>query len=103
MTARRAAVESALRNLAPRIPRHEFAAVVEHALDSAGLRKASPETAAWLSLVAYVRHVFTDYDALLAEGYDADSARFFVVDEIDEVLGRWGVRRRVAESGEGGS
>ena len=103
MTARRAAVETALRNLAPRIPRHEFAAVVEHALDSAGLRKASPETAAWLSLVAYVRHVFTDYDALLAEGYDADSARFFVVDEIDQVLGRWGVRRRVAESREGGA
>ena len=103
MTARRAAVETALRNLAPRIPRHEFGAVVEHALDSAGLRKASPEAAAWLSLVAYVRHVFTDYDALLAEGYDADSARFFVVDEIDEVLAGWGVRRRVAEGEEGES
>jgi hypothetical protein len=103
MTARRAAVETALRNLAPRIPRHEFGTIVERALDSAGLRKASPETAAWLSLVAYVRHVFTDYDALLAEGYDADSARFFVVDEIDEVLAGWGVRRRVAEGEEGGS
>ena len=101
MTARRAAVETALRNLAPRIPRHEFGTVVERALDSAGLRKASPETAAWLALVAYVRHVFTDYDALLAEGYDAESARHFVVDEIDDVLDGWGVRRRVGEGDEG--
>src|SRR5918911_4941928 len=93
MTARRAAVETALRNLAPRIPRHEFGAVVEHALDSAGLRKASPETAAWLSLVAYVRHVFTDYDRLLAEGYDADSARFFVADGIDAKLQEGGAVR----------
>jgi hypothetical protein len=92
---RRAAVEAALRKLAPRIPTHEFAAVCDHALDSAGLRTASPEAAAWLSLVAYVRHVFTDYDTLLAEGYDADSARFFVVAEIDAVLEGWGVARRV--------
>ena len=94
---RRDLIETALRNLAPRIPRHELGAVLDHALDSPGLRTASPETAAWLSLVAYVRHVFTDYDALLAEGYDADSARFFVVDEIDGVLQEWGVRRRLAE------
>jgi hypothetical protein len=94
---RRDDIETALRNLAPRIPRHELGAVLDHALDSPGLRTASSETAAWLSLVAYVRHVFTDYDALLAEGYDADSARFFVVDEIDGVLQGWGVRRRLAE------
>ncbi|MDQ4062185.1 MAG: DUF2293 domain-containing protein [Pseudomonadota bacterium] len=94
---RRDLIETALRNLAPRIPRHELGTVLDHALDSPGLRTASPETAAWLSLVAYVRHVFTDYDALLAEGYDADSARFFVVNDIDGVLQEWGVRRRLAE------
>ena len=49
-------------HLAPKIPPHEFGAVVDHALDSAGLKNAAPEAAAWLSLVAYVRHVFTDYD-----------------------------------------
>src|SRR5688572_3475644 len=63
-------IEQALRRLAPRIPKHEFAAVVDHALDSRGLRGATPETAAWLSLVAIVRHALTDYDDLLAEGYD---------------------------------
>ncbi|HVL72502.1 MAG TPA: DUF2293 domain-containing protein [Beijerinckiaceae bacterium] len=94
---RRAAVELALRNLAPRLPRHEFEAVVDRALASAGLRKAAPETAAWLALVAYARHVFTDYDALLADGYDQDSARFFVRADMDEALAGWGVRRRLAE------
>jgi hypothetical protein len=92
---RRAGVQAALRALAPRIPKHEFDAVVDHALDSPGLRSAAPEAAAWLSLVAYVRHALTDYDSLLAEGYDHDSARFFVVAEMDEVLARWGSRRRV--------
>ena len=94
---RRTAVETALRNMAPHIPGHELGAVIDHALASPGLRQASPETAAWLSLVAYVRHVFTDYDSLLTEGYDADSARFFVAAEMQEVLARWGVRRRIAD------
>jgi hypothetical protein len=93
---RRDDIERELRRLAPRMPPHEFAAVVDHALGSAGLRSASAPSAAWLSLVAYVRHVFTDYDELLREGYDADSARFFVVEAIDSVLAGWGVRRRVA-------
>lgn len=56
---------------------------------------AAPETAAWLSLIAYVRHVFTEYDALLAEGYGHESARFFVLDHTNAVLAEWGVRRRV--------
>jgi hypothetical protein len=93
--AKRTDVEAALRRLAPKIPPHEFAAVVDHAMDSAGLKPASPETAAWLSLIAYVRHVFTDYDALLTEGYDHDSARFFVAAEMQEILSGWGVKRRI--------
>jgi hypothetical protein len=89
-------IEQALRRLAPRIPKHEFAAVVDHALDSRGLRGATPETAAWLSLVAFVRHALTDYDDLLAEGYDQDSARHFVMAEMQTVLTQWGVRRQLA-------
>jgi hypothetical protein len=94
--AKRGDIEIALRRLAPRIPAHEFAAVVDHAVDSPGLKPASPETAAWLSLVAYVRHVFTDYDELLVQDYDQDSARHFVADEIAAVLNDWGVRRRLS-------
>ena len=89
----RSAIEAALRQLAPRIPAHEFGAVVDHALDSAGLRGASPENAAWLSLVAYVRHALTEYDDLIAQGYDRDSARFFVAEAMRATLAAWGVRR----------
>ena len=92
---RRTDIEGALRRLAPQIPEHEFGAVTDHALDSCGLRNAAPEEAAWLSLVAYVRHVFTDYDALRDQDYDEDSARFFVAEEIQAVLQGWGVRRRL--------
>lgn len=92
---KRADIEAALRRLAPRIPGHEFAAVADHAMDSPGLRASSPEAAAWLSLVAYARHVMTDYDDLLEQGYDQDSARFFVAEELQAVLEAWGVRRRL--------
>ena len=93
----RAAIEAALRRLAPKIPPHEFGAVVDHALDSGGLKTASPENAAWLSLVAYVRHVFTEYDDLLTQGYDRDSARHFVAEEMETVMRGWGVRRSLVE------
>ena len=91
----RADIEAALKRLAPKIPSHELGAVVDHALDSKGLRSASPETAAWLSLVAYARHAFTEYDALLAQGYDRDSARHFVIDDMEKALQAWGVRRKL--------
>jgi hypothetical protein len=97
---RRAEIGGGSRRPAPLIPPHEFGAVVDHALDSAGLKTASPETAAWLSLVAYARHTFTDYDALLKQGYDRDSARFFVADEMQAVLKEWGVKRSLAEGDE---
>jgi hypothetical protein len=94
--AKRSDIEAALRRLGPKIPPHEFSAVIDHARDSPGLRTASAETAAWLSLVAYLRHAFTDYDELLAQGYDQDSARFFVAGEMQAVLDEWGVRRKLA-------
>jgi hypothetical protein len=49
----RSAVASALRHLAPHLPAHEFEAAVDHAMDSPGLKVASPENAAWLSLVEW--------------------------------------------------
>ncbi len=92
---RREAIESAVRILAPRIPRHEFEAVTDHALGSRGLHGASPEAASWLSLTAYIRHRLTDYDSLLDDGYDQESARFFVLDDMNTVLEEWGSPRRV--------
>jgi hypothetical protein len=93
---RRSDIEAALQRLAPRIPAHEFSAIVDHALDSRGLRNAAAESAAWLSLVAYVRHALTDYDELLRQGYDQDSARFFVATAMEEIFGRWGVTHPLA-------
>ena len=93
----RPAIEAALRRIAPKLPPHEFGAVVDHALDSKGLRNAAPETAAWLPLVAYVRHVFTDYDELLTQGYDRDSARHFVAGDMTATLTEWGVRRTLGD------
>jgi hypothetical protein len=92
---RREAIEYAVRILAPRIPRHEFESVADHALISRGLQKASPESAAWLSLVAFIRHRLTDYDRLLDEGYDPESARFFILEDLNAVLSQWGSPRRV--------
>jgi hypothetical protein len=94
--AKRNDIEIALRQLAPDLPDHEFGAVVDHATDSKGLSGAAPETAAWLSLVAYARHVFTEYEALLRQGYDRDSARHFVAAEMEQLLKSWGVRRPLA-------
>jgi hypothetical protein len=94
---RREVVAAALAQLAPRLPEFESEAVVDRALASPGLRNARPDNAAWLALVSYARHVFTEYDALLDEGYDRDSARHFVLDDLNAVLAEWGSRRRVSE------
>jgi hypothetical protein len=39
--------------------------------------------------------VFTEYDALRDQGYDEESARYFVAAAIETVLDEWGVRRRL--------
>ena len=57
------------------------------------MKTLPPTIAVWLATVAHVRHLHTDYEKLLAEGYDRDSARFFVVDQINEVLTRWRATR----------
>ena len=99
MNGKRARIAAALDRLAPDAPEFEREAILDHALDSPGLSTSTPETAAWLSMVSYVRHVLTDYDALLAEGYDRDSARHFVLDQTAEILAEWGCKRRLdAES-----
>jgi hypothetical protein len=53
------------------------------------------EVAVWLSGIAHIRHEYTEYDALLGEGYGRDAARFFVVDEINAVLTDWRASRFV--------
>jgi hypothetical protein len=90
---KRSDIEKALRQLAPEIPDYEASAIADHAMDSRGLNSASPQSAAWLSMVAFIRHALTEYDSLLEEGYDRESARHFVAADIQAVLMEWGVRR----------
>ncbi|MGE3148436.1 MAG: DUF2293 domain-containing protein [Pseudorhodoplanes sp.] len=86
----------ALRRIAPKIPKGDFKAVVDQALHSRGLKTASAESAAWLSLVSYARHNYTGYDAARDDGYDRDAARFFILDDLNRVLGQWGVSRKIS-------
>lgn len=97
MSARRDRIAEALTVIAPAVPAYEQNAIVDHAVDSPGLKTASPQSAAWAALVAHIRHVQTDYDQLLDDGYDVDSARHFVLDEINRVLTEWGCRRRIGQ------
>jgi hypothetical protein len=62
------------------------------------MRELPPSIAVWLATIAHVRHAHTDYDRLLAEGYDRDAARFFVIDQINETLTRWRATRMMEES-----
>jgi hypothetical protein len=93
-TRRQTELRKALRELAPLIPYSESEPVLERAakITRTGVTSAP---ALWLALVAHVRHRFTAYDTLLAEGYDRDAARFFVVDETEGMLRRWGCSRRI--------
>jgi hypothetical protein len=94
---RRSDVHAALMRVAPRIPAFEAGAILDHAMTSRGLAPASAETAAWLSLVAFVRHTMTDYDDLMAEGYDQSAARYLVAGEMARILEGWRVRRPLIE------
>jgi len=93
---RRALTADSLSTLVPLAPHGDRQLILDHSEDSPGLRKAAPAKAAWLSLIAFVRHNYTDYDALLAEGYDVLSARHFCLAQINAVLQEWGCRRLVS-------
>ncbi|MCQ0988305.1 DUF2293 domain-containing protein [Jiella marina] len=85
------------RALTATIPRAPFidAEAIREAARAKHMRSLTPENALWLAAVAYIRHVHTDYDVLLDDGYDRDAARFFVADDINAVLDRWGATRHV--------
>ena len=87
---RATALDEALRVIAPRLPAKDQAAVVDRALGSRQMRHAPAPVAAWAALVAYARHGFSDYEALLAEGYDREAARHFTADVVRAALADWG-------------
>lgn len=91
-TNRQRAIGKALTALLPLAPYADTEPIREAAL-ARKLRDLPPSIAVWIATIAHVRHVHTQYDALLEEGYDRDSARHFVVDEINEALTRWRATR----------
>jgi hypothetical protein len=91
-THRQRAIAKALTLLLPLAPYSDTEKIRADA-GARHLKTLPPAIAVWLATVAHVRHMHTDYDALLGEGYDRDSARFFVVDRINEVLTTWRATR----------
>lgn len=91
-TGRRRAIARALTALLPIAPYADTEKIRADA-GAVHLKTLPAGTAVWLATVAHVRHQHTEYDRLLAEGYDRDAARFFVIGEINRVLTRWRATR----------
>ncbi len=91
-TARHRAVDKALTLLAPLTP-YSDAEAIRALADDRKLRTLPATIAVWIATVSHVRHVHTEYEELLDEGYDRDAARHFVVTQINEVLTRWRATR----------
>lgn len=94
-TKRQKEMRKALRALLPRVPMIHAEAILETAL-AGHLRHLPPSIALWQATTSHIRHALTDYDTLLEDGYDRDSARFFVLDDMNETLRGWGCNREVS-------
>jgi hypothetical protein len=91
-THRQRAIAKALTALLPLAP-YADAEKIRTDAGAKHLKTMPPTIAVWLATVAHIRHAHTDYEALLEDDYDRDSARFFVVDQINAVLTRWRATR----------
>ncbi len=95
-TRKRKEIKTRLRALIPMAPMEDFLAI-EQAANAGHLRHLPPSISSWQATTAHIRHVHTDYDALLSEGYDRESARHFVLEEINTKLAEWGCAERIDE------
>ena len=91
-TNRQRAIARALTLLLPGAPYADIEAIRAEA-GSKHMKDLPPSIAVWLATVAHVRHQHTDYEQLLAEGYDREAARFFVIDRTNAVLTSWRATR----------
>ncbi len=92
---RRDMVRKSVETTIPLAAKADTGLIIEAALVG-HLRHLPISIAVWQAVSAHVRHRHSDYDALLLEGYDVDAARFFVLEDMNAVLQRWGCRRRVS-------
>ena len=91
-TPRQKEMAKAITALAPQMPFAD-AEAIRPRLKRGGMRDLAPSTAVWLCTVAHIRHAYTEYDEILADGYGRDAARFFVLDAINDVLSDWQATR----------
>lgn len=91
-TKRQRAISREIAILLPSAPYADCELIKAAALH-AHMKRLPPSIATWLSIVAYIRHSYTNYDHLRDEGYDKDSARFFVIDDINKKLTEWRATR----------
>lgn len=91
-TNRQKQVAKSLTLLIPGAP-YSDAEPIRVAALSPHMRQLTPPVAIWLATVAYIRHQYTEYDTLRDEGYDKESARFFVLDTINDKLTEWRATR----------
>lgn len=85
---RRKEIELALRLLAPHTPYFD-AEQIREAAAAPHMRSLTAQNAVRLTLLAYIRHSYTDYDRLRDEGLDKDSALYWIQDQISEKLKQW--------------
>jgi len=85
-----------IREIYPHCPPDVEKIIAEHACEKYSGRvgrsasaKAFDEAAITLAVTAYIRHTNTNYDTLLAQGYDRFAARDMVRGEIVEILNAW--------------
>jgi hypothetical protein len=94
-TKRQKEIARHMRAMAPMMPLADFTPALETAI-AGHLRHLPPSIAAWQAITTRARHAHSDYDALLKEGYDRESARHFCLDAMNECLADWGCGRRVS-------
>lgn len=98
-TGRQKALARALTALIPLAP-YADAEAIREAAGQRKLRELPPSIAVWIATVTHVRHEHSDYDALLDDGYDRDSARHFVINQMNAVLTTWRATRLVEADGD---
>lgn len=84
-----------LREMLPSVTLADFQEITAIA-ERGHLRHLPPSIVVWQAITTHIRHNHTDYDALLEEGYDSESARHFILDEINEKLEEWGCPKRLS-------
>ena len=82
-------VKRRLRELVPMATMEDFL-LIEEIADAGHLRHLPPSIKAWQAITTHARHTYTEYDALLEEGYDQDTARHFILDDLNAKLADWG-------------